>query len=62
MDLMQRFFGFEQYIRAGAQKTIEIIRDLDIVDMTKKFMTAHCINEQDIQSISPIFLPRYKNV
>lgn len=25
-------------------------------------MTAHCINEQDIQSISPIFLPRYKNV
>ena len=32
MDLMQRFFGFEQYIRAGAQKTIEIIRDLDIVD------------------------------
>ena len=27
--------------------------------MTKKFMTAHCINEQDIQSISPIFLPRY---
>lgn len=30
--------------------------------MTKKFMTAHCINEQDIQSISPIFLPRYKNV
>lgn len=33
MDLMQRFFGFEQYIRAGAQKTIEIIRDLDIVDI-----------------------------
>ena len=28
----------------------------------EKFMTAHCINEQDIQSISPIFLPRYKNV
>lgn len=35
MDLMQRFFGFEQYIRAGAQKTIEIIRDLDIVDTVR---------------------------
>lgn len=35
MDLMQRFFGFEQYIRAGAQKTIEIIRNLDIVDKIK---------------------------
>lgn len=38
MDLMQRFFGFEQYIRAGAQKTIEIIRDLDIVDSLEKFV------------------------
>lgn len=37
-DLMQRFFGFEQYIRAGAQKTIEIIRDLDIVDSLEKFV------------------------
>ena len=38
MDLMQRFFGFEQYIRAGAQKTIEIIRDMDIVDSLEKFV------------------------
>lgn len=38
MDLMQRFFGFEQYIRAGAQKTIEIIRNLDIVDSLEKFV------------------------
>lgn len=29
---------FEQYIRAGAQKTIEIIRDLDIVDSLEKFV------------------------
>lgn len=28
----------EQYIRAGAQKTIEIIRDLDIVDSLEKFV------------------------
>lgn len=35
---MQRFFGFEQYIRAGAQKTIEIIRNLDIVDSLEKFV------------------------
>lgn len=26
------------------------------------FSGSVCINEQDIQSISPIFLPRYKNV
>lgn len=38
MDLMQRFFGFEQYIRAGAQKTIELIRNLDIVDSLEKFV------------------------
>ncbi len=38
IELMQRFFGFEQYIRAGAQKTIEIIRNLDIVDSLEKFV------------------------
>lgn len=37
IDLMQRFFGFEQYIRMEAQKTIEIIRDLDIVTGLEKF-------------------------
>lgn len=31
-------FFLEQYIRAGAQKTIEIIRDLDIVDSLEKFV------------------------
>lgn len=38
VQAMQRFFGFEQYIRAGAQKTIEIIRNLDIVDSLEKFV------------------------
>lgn len=38
IDLMQRFFGFEQYIRTGAQKTIEIIRSLDIVNSLEKFI------------------------
>ena len=37
-QLMQRFFGFEQYIRAGAQKTIGLIRNLDIVDSLEKFV------------------------
>ncbi len=37
IDLMQRSFGFEQYVRAEAQKTIEIIRDLDIVIGLEKF-------------------------
>lgn len=32
------FLIIEQYIRAGAQKTIEIIRDLDIVDSLEKFV------------------------
>lgn len=30
--------------------------------ITKKFMTAPCIKEQDIQAICQILLPRYKNV
>lgn len=38
IDLMQRFFGFEQYIRAGAQKTIEIIGSMDIVTGLEKFI------------------------
>lgn len=37
IDLMQRSFGFEQYIRTEAQKTIEIIRALDIVTGLEKF-------------------------
>lgn len=37
IELMQRCFGFEQYVRTGAQKTIEIIRDLDIVTGLEKF-------------------------
>ena len=38
IDLLQRFFGFEQYIRAGAQKTIEIIGSMDIVTGLEKFI------------------------
>ena len=30
--------------------------------ITKKFMVAPCIKEQDIQAICQILLPRYKNV
>lgn len=51
MDLMQRFFGFEQYIRAGAQKTIEIIRDLDIVDSLEKgCRNKHFVDLQQLQA------------
>lgn len=38
IDLLQRFFGFEQYIRAGAQKTIELIGSMDIVTGLEKFI------------------------
>lgn len=38
INLLQRFFGFEQYIRAGAQKTIEIIGSMDIVTGLEKFI------------------------
>ncbi|SET77508.1 protein of unknown function [[Clostridium] aminophilum] len=31
IDLMQKFFGFEKFIRVGAQKTIEILSEMDIV-------------------------------
>ena len=30
--------------------------------ITKKFMAAPCVKEQDIQVICQILLPRYKNV
>ena len=30
--------------------------------ITKKFMAAPCIKEQDIQAICQILLPRYENV
>lgn len=30
--------------------------------ITKKFMSAPCIEDQDIQAICQILLPRYKNV
>ena len=30
--------------------------------ITKKFMAAPCVKEQDIQAICQILLPRYKNV
>lgn len=37
VDLLQRSFAFESYIRAGAQKTIGIIEELDIVQGLEKF-------------------------
>lgn len=37
VDLLQRSFAFESYIRAGAQKTIGIIEELDIVRGLEKF-------------------------
>ena len=30
--------------------------------ITKKFMAAPCVNEQDIQTVCQILLPRYRNV
>ena len=48
--------------RTIQQAIAQPISDIYEEIFSEKFMTAHCINEQDIQSISPIFLPRYKNV
>jgi hypothetical protein len=44
-------------IRAGIQLLVEDDTAFDAFCFMNR-----CINEQDIQSISPIFLPRYKNV
>ena len=30
--------------------------------ITKRFMAAPCVNEQDIQTVCQILLPRYRNV
>lgn len=38
IDLLQKFFYFEQYIRAGAKKTIAMIREMDIVNGLEKFI------------------------
>lgn len=38
VDLLQEHFGFEKYIRAGAQQTIEIIKEMDIVTGLEKFI------------------------
>lgn len=38
VDLLQKYFGFEQYIRDGAQKTITMIQKMDIVIGLEKFI------------------------
>lgn len=38
IDLLQKCFGFEQYIRNGAKKTIAIIEKMDIVIGLEKFI------------------------
>lgn len=38
IDLLQKYFGFEKYIRAGARQTIEIIKEMDIVTGLEKFV------------------------
>lgn len=39
----------------------QVLADIKLY-ITKKFMAAPCIKEQDIQAICQILLPRYKNV
>lgn len=38
IDLLQKYFGFEQYIRDGAKKTIAMIQKMDIVIGLEKFI------------------------
>ena len=62
------FFGLE-LTRAGIVTTdtrkkasmLQVLADIKPY-ITKKFMAAPCIKEQDIQAICQILLPRYKNV
>ena len=62
------FFGLE-LTRAGIVTTdtrkkasmLQVLADIKPY-ITKKFMAAPCVKEQDIQAICQILLPRYKNV
>ena len=62
------FFGLE-LTRAGIVTTdtrkkasmSQVLADIK-PHITKKFMAAPCVKEQDIQAICQILLPRYKNV
>ena len=62
------FFGLE-LTRAGIVTTdtrkkvsmSQVLADIKPY-ITKKFMAAPCVKEQDIQAICQILLPRYKNV
>ena len=62
------FFGLE-LTRAGIVTTdtrkkasmSQVLVDIKPY-ITKKFMAAPCVKEQDIQAICQILLPRYKNV
>lgn len=38
INLMQQYFGFEEYIRAAAQNTIKIIHDLDVLKEDEKLI------------------------
>lgn len=44
VGLLQKYFGFEKYIRTEATKTIEIIRNLDIVSDINKLL---CFENKD---------------
>lgn len=56
------FYGSEQFTEQPEAIFVWLSDSPQLNEQSKQKMTAHCINEQDIQSISPIFLPRYKNV
>lgn len=38
INIMQQYFGFEEYIRAAAQNTIKIIHDLDVLKEDEKLI------------------------
>ena len=57
-------FLIDRIIMADTRKKAsmsQVITDIKPY-ITKKFMAAPCVKEQDIQAICQILLPRYKNV
>ena len=57
-------FLIERIIMADTRKKASMSQVLTDIKpyITKKFMAAPCVKEQDIQAICQILLPRYKNV
>lgn len=57
-------FLIDRIIMADTRKKASMSQVLADIKpyITKKFMAAPCIKEQDIQAICQILLPRYKNV